>query len=53
MEAIRMKWIKPEFKHISLSMEVTAYSNTDASVAEAKSAEPRKAALVTAKADAK
>ena len=46
-----MKWIKPEFKHISLSMEVTAYSNTDASVAQAKSAEPRKA--VTVKASAK
>jgi coenzyme PQQ precursor peptide PqqA len=27
-----MKWTKPEFKEISLSMEVTAYANTDASV---------------------
>jgi coenzyme PQQ precursor peptide PqqA len=26
-----MQWTKPEFKEISLAMEVTAYVNTDAS----------------------
>jgi len=51
MEEIRMKWIKPEFKHISLCMEVTSYSNTDVSVAEAKAVEARKPA--PAKAEAK
>ncbi|MBI1785837.1 pyrroloquinoline quinone precursor peptide PqqA [Candidatus Sumerlaeota bacterium] len=34
-----MKWIKPEFKEISLCMEVTAYVNTDERTA--KAAEPR------------
>lgn len=45
-----MKWIKPEFKHISLCMEVTSYSNTDVNVAEAKSVETRKPAPVKAEA---
>ncbi len=33
-----MKWTKPEFKEISVSMEATAYVNTDSSVATVKSA---------------
>ena len=28
-ETQSMKWVKPEFKDIPLSMEVTAYANTD------------------------
>ena len=40
-----MKWIKPEFKEISLCMEVTAYVNTDQSAPAAKPAAPRPAEL--------
>lgn len=53
-ERTDMKWTKPEFKEVTLSMEVTAYSNTDAARAaiegkaavarEHASAAPRRAA---------
>ncbi len=35
-----MKWIKPEFKEISLCMEATAYVNTDGSASRPVAAKP-------------